>query len=112
MATNLKNPHFLTANGCAEYYPIWKTPLYVGGKLADLINGSLVNGSKAIQAKKTYYEKGQQETKGSYYNNVTTSYSNAILYDLVTNKIKQYYVNILQAPLTAMMVNAKHLATQ
>ena len=28
-AQSLKNPQFLTHNGCAEYYPIWKTPFEV-----------------------------------------------------------------------------------
>ena len=42
-AQSLKNPQFLTHNGCAEYYPIWKTPMFVGGRLKDLINGSSVD---------------------------------------------------------------------
>ena len=38
---NLKNPHFVTSNGCAEHYPIWRTPSFVGGRLAEVINCSM-----------------------------------------------------------------------
>ena len=56
-AQSLKNPQFLTHNGCAEYYPIWKTPLFVGGRLKDLINGSSVDKQGSIAERKLSYEK-------------------------------------------------------
>ena len=62
-AQSLKNPQFLTHNGCAEYYPIWKTPLFVGGRLKDLINGSSVDKQESIEERKLSYQKELEECR-------------------------------------------------
>ena len=61
---NLINPQFLTGNGCAEHYPIWKTPARIGGRLADLINGSMTRVSSTNHDAKEYREQKENNGKG------------------------------------------------
>ena len=44
----------MTANGCAEHYPIWKTPVFIGGPLANLINGSMTRDSSVNHDERHY----------------------------------------------------------
>ena len=65
---NLKNPNFLTSNGCAEHYPIWKTPSFVGGRLAELINGSMGgerNPNRLEMRNMSYHQNEQISREGT-----------------------------------------------
>ena len=68
-AESLKNPQFLTCNGCAEYYPIWRTPVFIGGRLANLINGSIVDEDDPNFKKNVNNENDEEEKRASYKGN-------------------------------------------
>ena len=66
---NLTNPQFITGNGCAEHYPIWKSPSLIGGRLAELINGSMGgerDASRGGMKSISYYQNESNSLKGTF----------------------------------------------